>query len=239
MLSIRAVLEYNEDGYLIHADNYCGAYTRGKTKEEALGKFQGEIKSYLLWATGTGLPAGEMIEIKVVQEKLSDLQICDADSDVIFETEKSPLDPREYAGLKTLVLKSARDFEQLYLSVPDKNRTTLKERKTFYGPVPRTAFEMYEHTNNVTNYYVGEIGIMVSNLPNIVENRLKALERIEATPDFLKNTVYDGSYGEQWSLRKVLRRFIWHDRLHAKALYRMAARIWGTQGLKNPYFFGY
>ena len=41
----------------------------------------------------------------------------------------------------------------------------------------------------------------------------------KAKGDFLENVVVAGSYGEDWSLRKVLRRFIWHDRIHAKAMY--------------------
>ena len=96
---------------------------------------------------------------------------------------------------------------------------------------------MYQHANNVTNYYVGEIGIQMNNLPNIIENRISALEHIESTPHLLKNATYDGSYGEQWSLKKVLRRFVWHDRIHAKAMCRMAVNIWGKQDINNPYFF--
>ncbi len=234
---IRAVVEYNDNGFLVYADNYCGAYTRGRTETEALGKLKGEIQRYLLWSTGNNLTENETIEICVIQRKVSDLQICDADSDIIFETEKLPLSKKEYVRLKTLVIKSAGDFEELYVSIPDKNQTTLEERQTFYGYVPRTAYEMYLHTNNVTNYYIGEIGIQMDNLPNIVENRIRALEHIESTPHFLENATYDGSYGEQWSLKKVLRRFVWHDRIHAKAMYRMAVNIWGKQDITNPYFF--
>ncbi|NLJ80927.1 MAG: hypothetical protein GX335_07880 [Firmicutes bacterium] len=234
---IKAVVEYNDRGFLVYADNYCGAYTRGRTKEEALGKLKGEVQSYLLWATGIGFPENDLAEISVIQEKFSSLQIHDADTEVIFRTEKLPLDHSEYTELKNLVIKSAEDFQELYTSIPDKNRTTLEERQTFYGPIPRTAYEMYEHTNKVTNYYLAEIGIKVPNLPNIAENRINVFKHIESTPRFLKNTCYKGSYGEQWSLKKVLRRFIWHDRIHAKAMYRVAANIWGQEEIRNPYFF--
>lgn len=237
MRVIRAVVEYNDSGFLVYADNYCGAFTRGKTKEEALGKLPDEIRRYHLWATEDSLPQNEPLTVMVVREKISNLQIRDADSDIIFETEKPPLSLEEYSGLRTLVMKSARDFEALYLSVPDKNYTTLPARQTFYGAVPRTAFEMYQHTNGVTDYYVGEIGITVDNLSNIVENRINALRCIESTPFFLTNALYTGSYEEQWSLRKVLRRFVWHDRIHAQAMYKMASNIWGKQGVKNPFFF--
>ncbi len=35
---INAVIEYNDNGFLVYADNYCGAYTRGNTEVEALGQ---------------------------------------------------------------------------------------------------------------------------------------------------------------------------------------------------------
>ena len=51
------------------------------------------------------------------------------------------------------------------------------------------------------------------------------------------NAVIEGSYGEAWSLRKVLRRFIWHDRIHAKAMYRMAVKVFGAENVANPFCF--
>ena len=89
------------------------------------------------------------MRIAIIEEKVSELAICDADSDVLFESEKAPLTAEEYKKLKALALKSAQDFLALYDSVPDKNATAAPERKTFYGKVPRSADEMYAHTKNV------------------------------------------------------------------------------------------
>ena len=60
---------------------------------------------------------------------------------------------------------------------------------------------------------------------------------LESQPDFLKNAAYLGSYDEEWSLRKVLRRFIWHDRIHAKAMYRMAVKTFGADIVPNIFQF--
>lgn len=81
----------------------------------------------------------------------------DADSDVLFQSEENALTMEEYTRLKTLALKSAIDFQKLYDSVPDKQKSNLANRKTFYGQVPRTAEEMYLHTKNVNSYYFNEI----------------------------------------------------------------------------------
>lgn len=231
-----AVEEFNDDGYLIYSESFPGAYVRGRTCDEALAKFQNEIEKYCRWVQ-IDIPEDNQVETIIVQKKESNLKICDADSDVIFDVERKPLTSEEYEKLRHLIIKSANDFLKLYESIPDKDATCLEERKTFYGFIPRTAREMYAHTNNVTNYYMGEIGINIENLPNISKNRVQAVQKIEAADDYLKNKVYTGSYNEQWSLCKVLRRFIWHDRIHAKAMYRMAIRIWGEEKIDNPFFF--
>ncbi len=110
-------------------------------------------------------------------------------------------------------------------------------RETFYGNVPRTAFEMYEHTKNVNSYYFGEIGVAADNEGSILDCRVCGFTALERQPGFLESKVSLGSYEEEWSLRKVLRRFIWHDRIHAKAMYRMAIKTFGSQAVPNVFLF--
>lgn len=230
----RVIVEFNKEGYLLYSETFPGAYARGASLEEAVSKLPSEIKRYCRWACNQVV---EDVESLIVQENYSDLRISDADSEVIFDSERKPLTIDEYNALKKLVIKSAEDFQKLYESIPDKDITSLDERQSFYGPIPRTSREMYNHTNGVTDYYVGQIGAVIENLDNIVENRIKAFQVIEAKQDYLQNQAFDGSYGEEWSLRKVLRRFIWHDRIHAKAMYRMATKIWMKDIIANPFLF--
>ena len=233
-MTINCVWEHNGRDTLLYAVDFVGAYTRGETLEAAVRKMQAEICSYLKWC---GKKAVTSMDIVIIEEKVSELAICDADSDVLFESEKAPLTAEEYIKLKALALKSAQDFLALYDSVPDKNATAAPERKTFYGQVPRTANEMYEHTKNVNTYYFAEIAVEADHDGNIYECRKRGFEALGSNPDFLQNTVTEGSYGEDWSLRKVLRRFIWHDRIHARAMYRMAIKVFGAESIVNPFYF--
>ena len=233
-MTINCVWEHNGRDTLLYAVDFVGAYTRGETLEAAVRKMQAEICSYLKWC---GKKAVTSMDIVIIEEKVSELAICDADSDVLFESEKAPLTAEEYKKLKALALKSAQDFLALYDSVPDKNATAAPERKTFYGQVPRTANEMYEHTKNVNTYYFAEIAVDADHDGNIYECRKRGFESLESNLDFLQNTVRKGSYGEDWSLRKVLRRFIWHDRIHARAMYRMAIKVFGAESIVNPFYF--
>ena len=159
-MTINCVWEHNGRDTLLYAVDFVGAYTRGETLEAAVRKMQAEICSYLKWC---GKKAVTRMDITIIGEKGSELAICDADSDVLFESEKAPLTAEEYRKLKALALK--------------------------------------------------------------------------AKGDFLENVVVAGSYGEDWSLRKVLRRFIWHDRIHAKAMYRMATKVFGVESIVNPFYF--
>ena len=232
VMKIKCVWEHNGNDTLLYSTDYIGAYTRGKNLEEALQKLPQEIASYCKWC---GEDIAENVEAVIVQEKESTLTVCDADSDVLFDTEKAPLTVEEYQRLKNLVLKSAQDFLTLYNSIPNKNATVGELRKTFYGQVPRSATEMYEHTKSVNAYYFAEIDVNADNTKDIYECRKRAFEALETKSDFLQNPVTAGSYGENWTLRKVLRRFIWHDRIHAKAMYRMAVKLFGEEEIENPF----
>ena len=231
-MKLACVWEHNGEDSLVYVRDYPGAYARGRNLQEALSKIGVEMRSYCRWA---GLSWKESCEIEIAEEKASHLSISDADSNVIFETEKAPLTQTQYEKLKELALYSARTFEALYQAVPDKACSALKERETFYGKVPRTAAEMYAHTRQVNSYYFGEIQVEADNEGSLEEWRRRGFIELEKQPGFLENRVFAWE-DETWSLRKVMRRFIWHDRIHARALWRMACKTF--EGFDaNPFEF--
>ena len=233
-MKIPCFWEHNRGDTLLYAVDLPGAFTRGESLSAAIAKMPAEIESYLAWK---GDPVPDLIEIVIAEEKESELDIRDADSDAIFDSEKAPLTREEYEVLKALALRSAKDFLALYESIPDKDAGLSPIRKTFYGQVPHTAREMYGHTKSVNAYYFGEIGIEADNEGDILACRRRGFEALEAHPDFLHMPAAEGSYGEYWSVRKMLRRFIWHDRIHARAMWRGACRMFGVNGIENPFRF--
>ncbi len=220
---------------MLYAADHPGAYTRGANLDEAVAKMPAEIRSWCTWAE-TPVPADLVIQI--AQDASCTLEVRDADSDVLFDCEKAPLTLPEYERLKALALKSAADFLALYRAIPDKHVAYAPVRRTFYGQVPRTAEEMYQHTKNVNAYYFGEIDTAADNNGSILQCRQQGFAQLEKQADYLFNPIIAGSYGEYWTLRKVLRRFIWHDRIHAKALYRLALSLWGANAVPDPFNLG-
>lgn len=233
-MKIQCVWEHNGNDTLLYAINLPGAYTRGANQQIAVQKMESEARSYLAWA-GCHIP--DDLTVEIVEDAACTLDICDADSEVLFTAEKAPLTMEEYTYLKTLALKSAEDFLTLYNAIPEKDKSTSPPRRTFYGQVPRTANEMYAHTKNVNAYYFGEIDVPADNEESILNCRRRGFEALERKQNFFANTVIEGSYGEFWTLRKMLRRFLWHDRIHAKAMYRMAVKAFGSDAIPNTFLF--
>ena len=233
-MTIKTAWEHNGNDTLLYAIDFPGAFSRGESPEIALAKMPEEIRSYAQWCNQK---IEDEITVLISEEKVSNLNIKDADSDILFESEKTPLTKDDYETLKALALKSAKDFLLLYNSIPDKTAVSAPERKTFYGSVPRSAQEMYEHTKSVNQYYFSEIDVSADNNGDIFSCRKRGFDALEAKTDLPANPVVNGSYGEDWTLRKVLRRFIWHDRIHAKAMYRAASRLFGKENIANPFYF--
>lgn len=233
-MRITCVWEHNGDYSLLYSSNFIGAFARGENLDIAINKMVPEIISYIKWK---GEPIPDSFDISILQEQSSSLNIGDADSDVIFDEERRPVTAEEYNKLKLLTLKSADDFLSLFNSIQDKYKGIAPVRNTFYGKVPRTATEMYEHAKNVNSYYFGEIGVNAGNEGNILECRQRGFELLESHPDFLNICIFDGSYGEEWSLRKVIRRFLWHDRIHAKAMYKRAKAAFGANSVPDIFCF--
>ena len=97
-MTINCIREHNGNDTLLYAVDYVGAYTRGESLDVAKAKMPAEILSYLKWC---GENASNDFEIVIIGEKVSDLNIKDADSDVLFESEKAPLTLDEYKKLKS------------------------------------------------------------------------------------------------------------------------------------------
>ena len=133
-------------------------------------------------------------------------------------------------------LHTEDDFCTLFESIPNPDISPRAPRTSFYGPVPRTPREMYDHTNSTTAYYMAAFGIPFENMPDLYANRLQALAEIEEREELLTGKVCTAPDGERWTLRKLLRRFLWHDRIHARAMWRMAAPLWGS-AVADPFGF--
>ena len=67
-MKVKCVWEHNGDDSILYASNFIGAFTRGKSKCEAIGKMSSEISAYLKWK---GALTWDVPEPEIIQEKVS------------------------------------------------------------------------------------------------------------------------------------------------------------------------
>lgn len=232
---LRLADEFTDRGHLLHMVDFPGAYTRGESRQAALGKLPDEYLGWHAWAGLQPLPFSFGV-LQITGHDAGSLAVEDADSEILFEPERSILTRPDYDRLKSLALKSAADFMALYASIPDRMLPLKRKRRTFYGDLPVTASDMYLHVLSVNPFYFSRIGIQLNENDDLYRGRQSGFEMLEKQRDSLENNLYLVD-GEAWTLQKVLRRFIWHDRIHARALYRSAARNFPASEIVNPFHF--
>lgn len=221
---MRIIYETNGLGFLGWITDLPGAYIRGKTLEEARGKVNKEIALCTEW-----LNFEKAVDMQINEEiKKSDLHIEDADSDIIFDSELIDFDKKEvFLFWCDKVLLSGTKTEEIYKKMKNKSLVDITmKRKTFYGDVYCTINDQYRHIVNVQNYYLNQIGTEMNIADELRLNRMEFIEKLKEK--YLKegNKLYRNE-SEDWTVKKVIRRTIWHDRIHIRAIERMENRLSG------------
>ncbi len=238
MSELDAILEFNDRGTILWSAAYPGAFARGETAAEAARKLPAACRRYRLWAK---LPpesdAAGSDEVRYIRKYKVDAAVEEGFTAALFPEDKLPLDMARYTSLKTLCLSSARDFETLFASIPQKDRALLKSRRTLYGKVPVTAREMLDHVAEGQRAWAALFGVDLKEGKGLLADRKQLFAGVESQPDFLSDPVITAPDGELWTLRKLLRRLLWHDALHGRALYRKAITFWQKERIRNPFGF--
>lgn len=217
--SLSLALETNGRGYMGFIAELPGAYVRGKTEEEAVSKVNAEAFTYRRWL---GFSHSQETETRVVQRHFSKLMVEDADNEILLEDDKNRLGEEEFSDLVELTQYSGRTFRSLYSSVRLKSWVDPgRIRKTFYGDTPKTIQEIFDHVNNTQQYYLSRIMEPSEPKGSFVRRRNYCLGRITLLFEREGNETEFRVDNELWTIRKVLRRFVWHDRIHGKAMVRI------------------
>jgi hypothetical protein len=221
--TISIALETNGKGYMGFLVDLPGAFVRGKDEEEALSKVRQEAKSYLDWL---GILRVAPTKWQVVQRHHCQLMVEDADGEILLDADRGTLPEEEFQTLAKLVHRSARTFKSLYDTSALKHWVDpSRARRTFYGERPKTIQEVFDHVNATQHYYFSRAGLPPRKeetdflaTRELYTNEIERLFRSQGN-----SRVYDVD-NELWTLKKILRRFVWHDRIHGKAITKILAK---------------
>lgn len=217
--TISIAFETNGKGYIGFIVELPGAFIRGGTERQALAKVSQEVKSYLKWLRGE---QKHDYRIQVVQRHLSSLPVEDADNEISLEADKEAITEEEFGNLYDLVWYSGETFLQLYTNGKLKDWIDgSRIRKTFYGDNPKTIREIFDHVTYCLYYYLSRMEITEKIEADHLAIRKFCLDKLEALYRQKNNSLIVELANELWTLKKVLRRLIWHDRIHSKAMTRI------------------
>ena len=235
---VSIAFETNGRGYIGFIVELPGAFIRDRTEKEAIAKVSGEVNLYLKWL---GIEQQPGYKIQVVQRHRSSLMVEDADNEILLEADKKVMGGEEFSKLLDLVWFSGETFSQLYTTAKFKDWIDkARIRKTFYGDNPKTIGEIFDHVKYCQYYYLSRMKIMEEVEGNLMTIREFCLEKLEALYRKHDNSLIFEVDNELWTLKKVLRRFIWHDRIHGKAITRILEKqrqLGVIDEYNNPFYF--
>ena len=220
--TISIAIETNEKGLIGFLVDLPGAFTRGRSETEVLEKAPAEARSYLRWL---GTQQTRLGPVKVVERHESRLTVEDADSEILLTADMGTMDQPEFRNLSAIVRKSGETFVSLVESCTLKDWVDpSRVRRTFYGETPSTIQQMFNHVAGTQRYYLSRIRIDIEENESLLSVRKIGLRRIGELLERQGNSETYNIDGESWTIKKVLRRFVWHDRIHGKAITRILAK---------------
>lgn len=227
MARYRVCLEVGSDGTcMAHVPELVGCFAVGSTREEALERLRRAVTEYLAWlAEHREAPApsteSEVVEIEVGEEVSTPGSYPRKPGDPIafFAADRELLSHHELQTTARLLEHARRDLLDFLRDVPD---SVLHWQP---GPEDWSIAETLLHMAHAEASYIARLEeeSQRSPFPQLAAIRSWAyhrLSRLTETELFRLTT----HRGEQWSARKVLRRFLEHDREHTAYIRSLVAR---------------
>ena len=232
--------ETNGSGWIGYVAALPGAFVRGRSESECLSKVDKEIRRYSLWL---GLTPPSSHRISVSKVRRSELHVEDADNEILLEQDREALSNSAFEDWCQIASFSGVCFQQLYDAATLREwRDPARVRKTFYGECPSSIQDVYQHVDRVQGFYQQCLGLdSAFESRTFVERRGECLQRIGDLYGNESAATVRCVDGEEWTNAKALRRYIWHDQIHAKSIVRTLQRQ-SAEGLidevHDPFEFG-
>lgn len=201
-----------------------GCYSRSPTLDEAVAKAPLKIREFLDWLRGQGEDIAESdydIETEISEIVRGNWPVNLGDSQALFKADLRPLERKEVERCIRFIRYAREDFMNLYSSTPKDAKEWKPDQTT-----PRNIKRIAEHVADVDLFYLERLRARRSmDWPlGFLEasNELAIMRLSNLSEDEMNCTVSQHNPGgwtgttepEGWTARKVLRRFVWHERLH-------------------------
>lgn len=237
-------LEQGDRWWYAHVVELPGCFTRGETRKEVLEALPQEISHYLgFLETKRQIFAKSTVDFRVVEEIHGIPELGEAGGAVaLFTSDKGPVSEGEFQVFLDLMQWNREELLALVNPLPEK---TLNARPF---PDKWTIIETLRHVANAEEWYISRLGTTAQkeyeSFINNSQSKHEAqavVERLATTrhgaihvlrasfsrgvPDMFTRAEYTKYPEEQWTFRKVLRRFVEHEREHIGTIKRVVRAL--------------
>lgn len=224
-MSLELYSETIERLHIVYALDLPGCYSEGLTEEEALRHFPAAVRSYRDWLTSHGEIAPNPPDVFEISGRFESYLLADGyEVNGIFEPERRP-PSREFIARCCRLLEYSRvDLLSVLQAIP------ASQLDMALAAGERTPRQVSEHIARAEWWYLSHF----INVPRalLTDHSPGSAAQIEAVQSALINwltsvpteqlgAVYVESE-EEWSVSKLLRRALWHERTHTAELERFA-----------------
>jgi hypothetical protein len=224
-----AIEDIEPQRFVAWALDLPGCFGRGPTAAEALDAAPGAIADYFAWAAAhdpaTPRPSAA-VETRLVESFTArpSAQRPGYLINAFFEDDRRALAFWDVAVALRVLEWSREDLLRLLASLPGDLLRRVAPRQG-----PRSIADVVEHAAGAENWYFSHLGLAIdrAGLPADPIARLHAV-RVHARsvlPDLVGDDRVIERYGEFWSARKIVRRMLWHERVHAAQIARVGEAL--------------
>ena len=223
-MAVKLYLEVDASGHaMAHALDLVGCFDYGLSKDEAVAKMPETIREYLAWTRRHGEPLTvlEPVAVEVMETVRGTCPRHSGDAAALFKLEKQPATEEMIATAIRRMGYAREDLLELVRGLPDEVMDWKREERM------RSIREILTHVARCDWWYVTRLtdeDPPASEPPGDVFLHLKqyresAVKRLLGLPEKLRAGVYHPKKNtkhpeEPWSARKVLRRYVEHEREH-------------------------
>ena len=217
-------IEIGRDGScMAHVEELVGCFGMGPSIKEALANLRQEIPRFLDWLVEQGelleRPRGS-VDLEVMEEVRSEARFPGDPEDPVVDFFAHDTPELTLEELQTAMRRMERARQELIEFLEDAPRELLDWRSS---PEEQSISSLLLHMARAEAYYLAQLEEETGSFPFLKAVRGWAYHRLSRLSPEDRRRVVDHE-GERWSARKVLRRFLEHEREHAAQIRALVTR---------------
>lgn len=242
MVLIHVGVEVDEAGLaMAWVQEYVGCTSHGRSREEAVRLVPDALRSFWSWLREHGEPDvpedDEEIVISEVVTCRVGSRLVDGDSEGFFSFDQAPVVPSEFERALRFMAYARSDVVALAQDLGDGlHRVVGRSGRSVGATLGHLAFADLWYAQRVGRVLDGTWETyLLDRLRNISVDWLQHsfLEEGRGDMSFVTPDAWGGTGREEtWTLAKALRRYVWHDLIHMRAMRRS---LCGGEGKVRAY----